>query len=352
VDPITQGALGATAGQILKKHPNIAPISIIAALAGMSPDLDVLIQSTKDPLLFLVFHRQFTHSFFFIPFGAFICSLVLHPLIGKRYSFSYKHTLLLCFVGYASHGLIDACTTYGTLLFWPFSYERIAWNNIAVVDFFYTLPILLALAVGIKLKSPLPARIILFWIFFYPYLGFLQKQKAEQVAYEYLNKQSDINIISLSAKPSMSNIVLWKIVYQSDTHFYVDAVRVGVFENADEAIYFPGDKIEKLNIKRDLPWLDPDSQQALDIKRFAWFSMGYVALDSMDYTNKNLENDVNNAHPRIMDIRYSLVPNQIHPLWSIELNTQAGLSEHVKYQNHRDASAEKRKLFFDMLFPK
>jgi len=46
VDPITQGALGATAGQILKKHPKIAPISLIAALAGISPDLDLFIRSS------------------------------------------------------------------------------------------------------------------------------------------------------------------------------------------------------------------------------------------------------------------------------------------------------------------
>lgn len=338
MDPITQGALGASAAQILKQNDKIVPISLMAAIAGMSPDLDVLIQSSNDPLLFLVFHRQFTHSLFFIPFGALICSVILHPLIGKRHNFSYAHSLLLCFVAYATHALIDACTSYGTLLLWPFSNERFAWNNIAVVDFFYTVPILLALGLGIKFKSPLPARCIIFWIFFYPYWGYLQKEKAESAAHLYLkNNVHTEKIISLEAKPSITNIVLWKIIYETEGHFYVDALKVGLFEKADDALYFPGDKVEKLNIARDFSWLDPNSQQAEDIQRFSWFSMGFIAKD----TKKN---------NRIMDIRYSMVPNKINPLWSIELDPNANLTQHVKYENHRDTSETTRRDFLNMLF--
>lgn len=353
MDPITQGALGATAGQILKKHPHIVPISLMAALAGMSPDLDVLIRSNKDPLLFLVFHRQFTHSLFFIPFGALICSLVLHPLIGKRYAFSFWHSYLLCFVGYATHALIDACTTYGTLLFWPFSFERVAWHSIAVIDLFYTLPILAALALGIKLKSPWPARFIVLWIFLYPTLGFLQKNKAERAAQDYLAAQGITNYTYLGAKPTMSNIILWKIIYEHEGYFYVDALRVGVFQSHRDAIYFIGDKIQKLNVARDLPWLDANSQQAKDVERFAWFSMDFVAMDHGEYTSAASTNSETKPEQaiRIMDIRYSIVPNEINPLWSIELDSKAALAQHVKYQNHRDTSAKNRQKFFAMLFP-
>ena len=42
----------------------------------MAPDLDVLFQSPTDPILFLEFHRQFTHSLVFIPIGALLVFLV------------------------------------------------------------------------------------------------------------------------------------------------------------------------------------------------------------------------------------------------------------------------------------
>ncbi len=343
MDPITQGALGASAGQLIKKHHSTAAVSLMAALAGMSADLDVLIRSETDPLLFLQYHRHFTHSFFFIPFGALLCALFLHEFIGKRNQFAFKESYLFCFAGYATHALLDACTTYGTLLFWPFSNERIAWNNIAVVDLFYTLPILFGLYLGIKKQSPWPARILVLWILLYPAYGFLQKNKAEEAAKLFLQAQHQPVPYDLSAKPSLGSLVLWKIVYESEGYFHVDAVHVGLFENVSDAMYYPGDKILKLDLSRDFPWLDKHSQQAKDVERFSWFSAGYVAKDDGALTG--LSN-------RVIDIRYSSVPNEINPLWSIGLKPEASFYEHASYDNHRDTSKAAREKFMKMLFGK
>ncbi len=367
MDPITQGALGATAGQIIKKNGKVLPISLMGALAAMSPDLDVLIRSSEDPLLSLEFHRQFTHSLLFIPYGALICAVLLHALIGRRHGLKFWHSYGICLLGYGTHALLDACTTYGTLLLWPLSLERFAWNTIAVVDFFYTLPILFALALGLKYQSPWPARIAVFWVFFYPYLGHIQKEKAEEAAKYHLDKlsrshfekalvQPELNLLrydkikSLGAKPSMSNIVLWKIVYEAEGRFHVDAIRVGIFQDAQDSTYYPGDSVEKLDIGRDLSWLDPDSQQAKDLERFSWFSMDFVAVDKSNFTPKHNNDTDEQDAVRIMDIRYSMIPNEIKPLWSIELNRSASDKEHVSFENHRDTSSEVRQRFFDMLF--
>lgn len=66
MDPLSQAALGAVVPQnIVRKTASdslsLLRIGIIGALAGMAPDLDVLIQSSTDPLLQLEYHRQFTH---------------------------------------------------------------------------------------------------------------------------------------------------------------------------------------------------------------------------------------------------------------------------------------------------
>ena len=121
---------------------------------GIAPYLDIFIRSSTDPLLSLQYHRQFTHSIIFIPFGGLICALFLFIVFKKISPFNFKMTWLYCTLGYGTHGLIDACTSYGTLLFWPFSDMRIAWNNISIIDPLFTLPLILLIVIAtIKKKN-------------------------------------------------------------------------------------------------------------------------------------------------------------------------------------------------------
>ena len=136
MDPLSQGTVAAAFAQSSANKNNLLKVALVGFLAGLAPDLDVLIQSSTDPILFLEYHRQFSHSLFFIPFGSFIVALLIFPLIRK--SMSFKTVYIASLLGYATHGLLDACTSYGTLLFWPFSNERITWNNISIVDPLFT----------------------------------------------------------------------------------------------------------------------------------------------------------------------------------------------------------------------
>ena len=61
MDPLSQAAIGAAAAQSGSRASTLRHALWIGALAGMAPDLDVLIQSNTDPLLALEYHRQFTH---------------------------------------------------------------------------------------------------------------------------------------------------------------------------------------------------------------------------------------------------------------------------------------------------
>ena len=145
MDPLTQGVLGASLSQSASKKQHLVVAGVLGLLSGLAPDLDALIKSQSDPLLALEFHRQFTHSLFFIPIGSLICALVLHHLIAKRRGLSFKQSWLFCALGYGTHALLDACTTYGTQLLWPFTNARFAWNTISIIDPVYTLPILILL---------------------------------------------------------------------------------------------------------------------------------------------------------------------------------------------------------------
>ena len=85
MDPLSQGVLGASLSKSFTKNKQLLVIGIIGCLSGMFPDLDILIRSKNDPLLFLEFHRQFTHSLFFIPFGSLLfCSTILWIISQKN----------------------------------------------------------------------------------------------------------------------------------------------------------------------------------------------------------------------------------------------------------------------------
>jgi inner membrane protein len=330
VDPLSQGVLGACLPQSGAKKTEQGIAGLFGFLAGMSADLDVLIRSSTDPLLFLEYHRQFTHSLIFIPIGGLLCAAVLYFLIGRRRQLSFASCFKYCTLGYATHALLDACTTYGTMLLWPFSDMRIAWNNVSIIDPLFTIPILLLVLLAAYRQRALFARMALVWALVYLSLGVLQRNEAVRMGYEIARGRGH-EPIKLEAKPSFANLLVWKVVYQTDDRFYVDAVRARF-----APVVFPGNSIAKLDVARDLPWLEPDTQQAKDIERFRWFSNGYLALDPL---RKN----------QIIDIRYSMVPNQLVPLWSIELSPEASDTAHVAYRTHREGSADRTSLLLGML---
>ena len=331
MDPISQGVLGASLSQAAtRRSKQIIAATLAGTIGGLVPDLDVLIRSPTDPLLFLEYHRQFTHSLFFIPIGGALTGLLLFALCGRLLALSRKATLLFTTLGYATHALLDACTTYGTQLLWPFSNARFAWNTVSIIDPLFTLPLLLLIIIGMIKRSPGFARAGLAYGLCYLLLGMIQRERAESVGWQLAEARGH-QPIRLEAKPSFANLWLWKLVYETEDYFYIDAVRV-----LSQPKIYPGDTARKLKLDEDLPWLSNKSQQYQDVLRFQWFSNNYLAIDS------------NNPN-RIIDVRYSIIPNEIEPLWGIELDQQADAQKHVIYFTARDSGPAKRQKLWRML---
>ena len=330
MDPITQGVIGAVVPQSIAGKNKVGVAGVFGFVAGMAADLDVFMKSATDPLFFLEYHRQITHSLVFIPVGGFVTGLILFSILGKRLNISFTESWLMCAIGYGTHGLLDICTTYGTAIFWPFNNDRIAWGIISIVDPLFTIPVILMVILCVVKKSSVFARIGLLWMVSYLLLGLFNQGTAIEAGHK-LARDRGHKDIKVDARPSFANIWLWKIIYEADDRYYVDAVHTGPKQRV-----FKGQSIAKLNVSEDFSWLDPGSQQFLDIKRFEWFSKGYVAVDRK---RKN----------HIGDIRFSVLPNEISALWSIKLNPKAKPSQHVEYTTHRDFSIDNRKKLWDML---
>ena len=328
MDPLTQGTIGAVLPQALSKK-NLGIVALLGFLSGMAPDLDIFIRSSTDPLLSLEYHRQFTHSLVFIPFGGLICALFLFVVFKKISPFNFKKTWLYCTLGYGTHGLIDACTSYGTLLFWPFSDIRIAWNNISIIDPLFTIPLILLIALATIKKKNVYSKIALGWAITYLMMGMYLHNVAINVGKE-IAEQRGHTITRIKAKPSFGNLILWKTIYETDNQFYVDATNL-LFNKI-----IPGESIKKLNQKEDFPWLKEESQQYKDVERFKWFSNDFLAVNPQ---NKN----------QIIDIRYSGIPNEIGGLWGVQLNPNKHNQEHVEFVSMRSATIERFKVLRDMI---
>jgi len=330
MDPLSQGAFGAIFAQTIANKKKLLVGSIFGCIAGLAPDLDIFIRSSTDPLLKLEFHRQFTHALVFIPIGALLVTLFLRVLFKNH--LSWTETYFFCLLGYATHGLLDACTSYGTQLLWPFSDVRISWNNISVIDPLLTIPVITFVITTLVSKNKLIPFLGVSYIFVYLGFGFIQENRAEEVG-KSIALMRGHESKRLTVKPSLGNLFLWKTIYEDKGFYYVDAVRL-----FDAKEYCEGTKIKKLNNLTDFIDLDKNSQQYLDIKRFDWFSQGYLGVGQ----SKNI----------IIDVRYSAVPNEVDGLWGIKIEPSKSPSEHVEWVVNRSDYKRKWERFFSLLLGK
>jgi inner membrane protein len=329
MDPISQGVLGAACSQSVTPSKRIVPATIAGVVSGMAADVDVVISSRTDPLLFLEFHRHFTHSLVFIPFGALICAAALHWFLRDRLRF--RETFLACLVGYASHGLLDACTTYGTLLLWPFSNVRVAWNNVSVVDPLFTIPVGALVLLAVKRRRAVLGAAALAWAVFYLSVGYFQMLRAVDAGAQLAASRNHVPERA-RAMPSIANLWLWRHVYEYDGRLYVDAIRVFA-----STTYFEGSSLREPDVHRDFPWLQPDSTQAIDLARFSHFADGFLGI-------------AESAPTRIVDVRYSALPNDVTGVWAIKLDPAAPPDQHVDFVTDRVTEPGQAQQLLRMLF--
>ncbi|MCW8090916.1 metal-dependent hydrolase [Alteromonas sp. ASW11-130] len=312
MDPVSQGVLGAAAAIIVAKNKHkLRQAAMVGGAAGMAPDLDILFQSSHDPLLALELHRQFTHSLVFIPFGALIVATLFWLLIFRKET--VKSIYLYSIAGYATHGLLDSCTSYGTQLLWPFTHLRVAWDSIGIIDPFVTLPLLIGLVMACVSKTKAWIYVAVLIFFTYMGLGVVQHHRAINVV-ENLVMTDFPRPQRIRALPSIGNVIVWRTLHEAGEKYFINAVAVPLF---GEVRLYDGRVVDKLKMQYHFPEIKPDSVQFNDVSRFRWFTDNWLAVDPQ--------------HPdRIIDLRYSTQVEGIQPLWAIQLDSDKQ-HHHVKF---------------------
>lgn len=328
MDPLTQGALGATLAQSATRGWRTRVAFVIGFLAGMAADIDVLIGLFGDPLWQLEYHRHFTHALIFVPIGALLVALVVWPFFRRHAAF--WRIYLYAVLGYSLSGVFDAFTSYGTHLFWPFTDARTAWNLISVIDPVFTLGLLVGVVLSALGRSPGPALLGLFFVASYLSLGWVQSQRAESI----LLKQAELREHEpqqVLVKPTLGNLFLWRGIYRSGDRFFVDAIWVG----PGKPRIYVGDSVDKLDPAVATAELDLGEQASEQLRRFQHFSADYLI-----------------AHPGepnvIGDLRYSMQADGLSPLWGVEAPNAPDAA--LRYRLFRDFTADDRERFWQMLW--
>jgi inner membrane protein len=327
MDPLSQAVIGAGLAMSLARRDRLRTACLAGALGGMAPDLDIFIRSSVDPLLALEYHRHFTHSLAMIPVIGAIVGFLLS--LFPRQAELRQQLIVSAILGAATHGLLDACTSYGTQLYWPFSNERVAWNNVAIVDPIPTLLGLVGIIWSLRRHAVVPAAIGFCCFIGYLLLGVVQRDRALDVQLQILKERGHV-ALRRSAKPTIFNNIVFRSIYESDGRYYIDAIRVPWF---GASAVREGVSVAKLNWTDAAGELPSSSPQVADLRRFSWFSDDYLAQmpDGL-----------------ISDVRYSMVPESASPMWGIYLHPDEP-EGHVTYWIGRVIEPEARAAFFGFL---
>lgn len=300
----------------------------VGAVAAMLPDLDVFLQRASDPLFQLEMHRQFSHSIIFAPVGALLVSLALWWKVGSYLTKSELYRAAL--VGFLTGGLLDACTSYGTQLLWPFSSLRIAWNFTPVVEPVFTLFLLFLALMALLKKQRVFQLIAGFGILLFLSHGALQQSRARQAARILHDSRGHVPT-AVSVKPTLGNQILWRVVYLTENRVYTDAVRTGFFANP---VVSPGESLPLIDLERDFAGL-VGSRTHRDFERFSTLSEGYL-IRHPDFPNV------------LGDGRYAMLPTSLKPLWGLRFDPEKP-EKTPTFETFRDGSPEVRAHFLALL---
>lgn len=303
MDPLTQGLLGAAAAQAVCGR-RLRHAWLPGAVGGLIPDLDVLISSASDPLLAIEYHRHFTHALAFIPLGGVIAAAPW--LLQRRYRVEWRPIVAAATVGYATHGLLDACTSYGTQLLWPFSSQRVAWDVVSIIDPIFTLVLLLGVLWAALRGTRRAAAVALLFCLAYLGAGWLQRERAFDVQAQIAAARGH-EIVRGKVFPTLGNQLVWRSLYQAGNDYYADRIRVPWFGSPQ---WTPGTSVARLSAEDIMAAAQSDAQVLRDFHRFSWFSDGWVARTPRD--------------PEVIgDVRYSLQTESFEPVWGVRFHPGA-----------------------------
>lgn len=156
---MTHAVLGAALGELILGRRLGNRALAWGALCGTLPDVDALLLPWFGTANQLWWHRGPSHSLVVMIAVSWALATWLAKL-WKREKISRAVAGWFVFAIWGAHVLIDCFTVYGTSVGWPFPVGRVAFNHLFIIDFCFTMPILVTVAwlAFLRSKKQLPKR--------------------------------------------------------------------------------------------------------------------------------------------------------------------------------------------------
>lgn len=332
MDPVTHALLGAAVAQSVFPATEKRRTLLLGAAGGVLADADVFLRYLSDPALPWEVHRHVTHAIAFAPLGGLLTALPF--LFWPWWRARWKTTLAAATLAYATHGFLDACTSYGTHLLLPFSDRRAAWDIIAIIDPLFTVILLAGVAWAAWRARAAPAIVAL--VICAGYLGFGAHQHA--AAMKELTRTAQARghtVVRAKVIPTPGNLIVWRGLYVASGRIHAYGMHVPlagaprVREGVSVELFQPG-MLEESAAR------DPRAGRIADVlRRFDRFSDGFTARDP--------------DQPDVLaDMRYSLEVAAFSPLWGIRVNPDPAGDPVSWVDLVTDRRASLRKMWFDL----
>lgn len=270
MDSLSQFTLGAAVGEAIFGKKIGGWGILIGGLAGTIPDLDVFFLPLFDEIAYLTIHRGYTHSILFSVLMSPLFAWPLQKLFAKKGT-TYSRWVLFFFLAFFTHAILDSLTTFGTQLFLPFSDMRVGFNNIFVVDPFYTIPFTLSIIICLFIKRTKKARRIVNWAgislsCFYLLVSLVNKNTAANHFISAMETQG-IEYERMMVGTTPLNILLWYNMAETEDGYYTGYY--SVFDKTDD--------LKFTFIPRNDHLLEGMKSFRI-VDRLIWFSKGYYAV--------------------------------------------------------------------------
>ncbi len=210
------GALFARATAPAAPRPEDPPIwqrVTVCAAAAAFPDSDVVI-SFFSSYAYLLHHRGVTHSLLMAPLWA----LLLAGLAALcfRQPGAWRTYAGVAALGIVAHILGDLITSFGTLIYAPFSDARVAWGTTFIIDLWFSGIILAGLAGSLYWKGSRRAAIIASLILF-SYVGLQALWRSQALDFgEQYAREKGITAAQVSVQPAAVSPLNWMVMVEKD----------------------------------------------------------------------------------------------------------------------------------------
>ena len=269
MDSLTQIALGGAIGETVAGEKAGNRAMLWGGVAGLLPDLDLVIRPFYSQSAYLLAHRGISHSIVFAVAVAPLLAAAAHRIHRAR-GVSFRRWWLLAFLALFTHPLLDIMTTYGTGFLEPFSGERLAVGSINIVDPIYSLPLMGSLVAVAVARRRIRARrlVAIALVVSHVYLAatFANMLHVRGLFAQSLAREG-VEPTALMVSPSFFNNILWSGVAVDERHAWI----------GQHSLLDADDRVTLHRIERNLHLADRAPRE--DFENLARFSKGFFVLD-------------------------------------------------------------------------